>query len=176
MDSREAGGGWAGLAWGKVDRGGGGGRWRLGQTGPDWARRGDPAELVFSACDAGLGRLTHMVLCSVPAPCLNPYAAGGKVPPLPPPSIPTLFQHTHPLPTLCQATREVLGGKALKACTSLLPLNPSELLSPLSLQSATPASVLRPRPSSPPLHLPPPLPLHLFISLWHPIIDELINC
>lgn len=141
---------------------------RLGQTGP--GSRGDPAELVFRACDAGLGRLTHMVLCSVSAPCLNPYAAGGKVPPPPPPC-----SSTHTLPTLCQATREVLGGKAPKACTSLLPLNPSELLSPLSLQSATPASVLRPRPSSPPLRLAPP-PLHLFISLWHPIIDELINC
>lgn len=79
MDSREAGGGWARLAWGKVDVEAGAVWARLRQTGPGW--RGDPAELVFSACDAGLGRLTHMVLCSVPAPCLNPYAAGGKVRP-----------------------------------------------------------------------------------------------
>ncbi|KAM7388056.1 hypothetical protein PAMP_024257 [Pampus punctatissimus] len=33
---------------------------------------------VLGGCVAGLEWLTHMVLCSVPAPCLNPYAAGGK--------------------------------------------------------------------------------------------------
>lgn len=100
----------------------------------------------------GLERLTHMVLCSVPAPCLNPYAAGRKVP-----LSPLLFppcSSTRTLPTLSQLTGEVLGGKALQACTSLLPLNPSELLSPLSLQSATTALVLCPSPSSPPSRSP----------------------
>ncbi|KAG7230607.1 hypothetical protein INR49_025324 [Caranx melampygus] len=35
-------------------------------------------DLVLGGCVAGLEWLTHMVLRSVPAPCLNPYAAGGK--------------------------------------------------------------------------------------------------
>lgn len=48
-------------------------------------------------CVAGLELLTHMVLRSVPVPCLNPYAAGGKVPPLSSP--PTSLQdHADPPP------------------------------------------------------------------------------